>query len=133
MMGLVVEAEDGGTDVLGKYVSELQDSVKVGDTHIIGNLHYVTDYTGFSSNPAQQEGNFIALKFAHPDGASTTVEIVGGYSGPVELDSDMNWVGKIANNDQKIKVVTTLSDQSKITNIYDLSMLDLESAPADED
>ena len=94
---------------------------------ISGTLKYVTDYTGFSSDPELQQGNYIALKFGATAGSTTTVEIVGGISGPVTLDSDMNWVGKIANTSQKIKVVNT--DNGVITTkTFNLTSLVLNPA-----
>lgn len=112
---------------MGKSVSDLQSGVEVHDTWIDGTLHYVDDFTGFSSNVAQQSGNYLVLSFAHSDGATTTVEIIGGTSGPVALDSDMVHIARIANTDQKIKVVTTLDDET-VTKIYSLNSLTLETA-----
>ncbi len=133
MTGLVVEPEDGETYVLGKQVSELQEDVTVNDNSITGTLNYVTGFTGFSGNPELQEGNFLALKFEHPDGATTTVEIIGGTSGPVELDSDMNWVGRIASNEQSIEVITTLTDgTTTITKEYNLTGLVLNEETVEE-
>ena len=85
----------------------------------------MTDFTGFSSNVEQQSGNFLVLKFEHSEGASTTVEILGGTSGPVTLDSDMIWVGRIANTNQRIRVITTL-DGVSITKTFTLNSLELE-------
>lgn len=88
----------------------------------------MTGFTNFSSTPAEQSGNYLALKFEHSDGATTTVEIVGGTKGPVALDSDMNWVGLIKNKStQSIKVVTTKGDES-IEKTYALTGLTLEPA-----
>lgn len=123
MISLVVEAEDDEADLLGKYAYELQDGVTVNDTSISGTLKYVTGYTGFSGDPDEQEGNFIALKFTAPEGSTTTVEIIGGTSGPVELDEDMNWVGRIRSNDQQIEVTTTTVDEDTITKVYSLTNL----------
>ena len=115
--------------MLGKLVSELQSNVAVGTDAITGTLKYVTDYTGFSSDPALQEGNFLALKFTAPDGSPTTVEIVGGTSCPVALDSDMNWVGRIANKDtQTIRVICTPTSGSAITKTFSLTGLTLNAA-----
>lgn len=86
-------------------------------------MKYVTGYTGFSGDPDEQEGNFIALKFTAPEGSTTTVEIIGGTSGPVELDEDMNWVGRIRSNDQQIEVTTTTVDEDTITKVYGLTNL----------
>lgn len=106
----------------------MQDNVVVGDSGITGTLHYVTNYTEFSSEVDQQKGNYLALKFDFTDGATVTVEIVGGTKGPVTLDNDKNWVGLIANKDsQSIKVVVTKGDQ-KLAKTYSLTGLVLESA-----
>lgn len=123
-VSLTVEPEDGETELFGKYVEDLQEDVLVGNNSISGNLKYVTEYTGFSGDPNEQEGHYLALKFEATEGATTTVEIIGGDHGPVELDSDMNIVCRIKNNHQKIKVVTSL-DGASITKVYDLSTLEL--------
>lgn len=92
----------------------------------------MTGFTNFSSEPSEQSGNYLALKFEHSEDATTTVEIVGGTKGPVTLDSDMNWVGLIKNKDtQSVKVVTTKGDDS-IEKTYALTGLTLESAPDDD-
>ena len=106
----------------------MQDNVVVGDSGITGTLHYVTDYTQFSDAPEQQKGNYLALKFDFTDGATVTVEIVGGTKGAVTLDDDKNWVGRIANKDsQSIKVIATKGDQ-RLEKTYSLTGLVLESA-----
>lgn len=88
----------------------------------------MTDYTQFSSTPAQQKGNYLALKFDFTSGTTTTVEIVGGTSGAVTLDADKNWVGLIANKDsQTIKVVATKGDM-RVEKTYGLTGLTLEPA-----
>lgn len=70
----------------------------------------------------------MALKFdTEADDVTTTVEIVGGTKGPVELDDDMNWVGLIKNKDtQSIKVISAKGDLSE-TKTYSLTGLTLES------
>lgn len=104
----------------------MQSNVVVGDSEITGTLHYVTGFTNFSSEPTEQEGNYLALKFDYPEGATTTVEIVGGTKGPVTLDEDKNWVGLIkSNGTQSIKVVTIKSDES-VEKTYTLTGLTLE-------
>lgn len=88
----------------------------------------MTDYTQFSSVPAQQKGNYLALKFDFAEDVTTTVEIVGGTKGAVTLDSDKNWVGLIANkNSQTIKVVATKGGM-KVEKTYSLTGLTLEPA-----
>lgn len=126
-----MNAEAQTTNVLGKLVSELQSSdVTVGDSAITGTLHYVTGYTGFhGSDPLEQEGNFLALKIdaITAEGATTTVELVGGTKGPVTLDSDMNIVLHIQNKDtESVKVTVSKGGESE-TKTYGLSGLTLES------
>lgn len=90
-------------------------------------MKYATGYTGFSGDPDLQEGNFIALKMSAPMDATTTVEVLGGHSGPVELDSDMNAVLRIENKySQKIKVETTTTTGVKLSKIFSLSSLKCE-------
>lgn len=67
------------------------------------------------------------MKIDAPDGAVTTVEVVGGTKGPVTLDDDMNIVLLIKNKDtQSIEVVSTLDDESA-TKTYSLTGLTLET------
>ncbi len=129
-MVLSAEPENPSTVVLGKAVSLLQDNVIVNDNFIQGHLNYVTGYTGFSGNPEYQSGNYLVLKFAATDGATTTVELTNAQDpkGPVTLDSDMNCVLRITNkNTQKVKVVTTLAGDT-ITKVYSLSALTVDNA-----
>ena len=128
MIGLSVSPESGEATVFGKTVNELQSDVVVGDSEITGTLHYVTDYTQFSSSSEQQKGNYLALKFDFTSGTTTTVEIVGGTSGAVTLDADKNWVGLIANKDsQTIKVVATKGGM-RVEKTYSLTGLTLDPA-----
>lgn len=118
-----VGPEDPTVEVLGKYVDELQEGVAVNDTFISGKLKHVTGYTGYSSDPALQSGNFLAIKVNATEGSVVTVELLGGNSGPVELDSDMNAVIRIANkNTQRLKVVMTNNGETT-SKIYTLKSL----------
>ena len=106
----------------------MQSNVEVDDSEITGTLHYVTGYTGFSSETADQSGNYLALKFDYNDGATTTVEIVGGTKGAVTLDEDKNWVGLIKDkSSQSIKVVSTMGEDT-VTKTFGLTGLTLEAA-----
>lgn len=120
-------ATDSDGSLLGKDASDLQENIVIGNNYIAGTLKYVTGYTGFSGTTAEQSGNYVALKCEATDGASISIEIVGGYSGAVTLDSDGLWVGKIANNNQSIKIVATKNGQSN-TRVFNLLGLGLESA-----
>ena len=122
---LDVEPEDPTSVLLGKAVSALQTDVMVNDKFIKGTLHYVTGYTQYSETEAEQSGNYLALKFDVSDGATTTVQLTGKPA--VTLDSNKNCVFRIENkNTQKIKVVTTLGDDT-ITKVFSLAGLDIET------
>ena len=125
---LDVEPEDSAAVLLGKAVSALQTGVIVHDKFIKGTLHYVTGYTGFSGLEEEQSGNYLALRFDVSDGATTTVQLIGGtVKDPVTLDQDKNCVFRITDkNKQKIKVVTTLGDD-QITKIFSLAGLEIET------
>ena len=122
--------EDGETTLFGKKVSALQSDVNFVGDQINGTLKYVTGYTGFSGSPDYQEGNFFAFKVAPSlgEGATYTIEVVNGHSGPVQLDSDMNAVIRIeSNSTQSLKIVGTKGDDSG-TRIYSFAGLTLEAA-----
>lgn len=124
MLKIEAEAPAPNTDLLGKTAAELQNGVRINDLgEIRGQLKYVTNYDGFEQGA---RGNFLALKFTTDTGSTTTVEIIGGTSGPVTLDSDGLFVGKIANKQQKVRVVTT-KDGATNTAIYSLKYINLES------
>ena len=121
-------APSSETSVLGKTVSELQQNVVIGDTDISGTLHYVADYTGFSSNPTDQQGNYLALKFEvdSPD-TDVYVNLAGGTVGWVKLDEDLLHVLKIANKDsQTVQVYYQIGEKKSETKTYSLTGLTLE-------
>lgn len=125
---LNVEPTAGATTRYGKQVSALQENVLVHDDYITGTLKYVTGYTGFSGDAAKQSGYYLALDFTATDGATTTVQMLGGDSegAPVDASSDMYAVGRIVNKrTQKIKVTTTLNGVS-VSKTYSLANLVLE-------
>ena len=123
-----MEPENGGVNLFGKNVSDLQANVFVNGDEITGTLKHVTGYTGFSSNESEQSGNYLALKIETvPDDVVTTVELVGGTKGPVTLDEDKNIVLLIKNKDtQSVKVVSTDGGET-VTKTFGLTGLTLES------
>ena len=124
---VAVQAEAPETVLFGKAVSDLQTDLVVGDAGITGTLKYVSDYTDFSSDVSLQSGNYLALKVVTDPVADviTTVELVGGQSGPITLDSDMNIVLRVTSNStQSIKVVSTKAGVST-TKTYTLTGLTL--------
>lgn len=127
-----VEAEAGTTTVLDELVSDLQSNVAVGADAITGTLKYVEGYTGFSSDPELQDGNFLALKFTADDWSKFTSVKVGLEpsmgSGLVEIknDPDKNGVFKVSNTSQVFKVVAT-DGTDTVTKTYSLAGLVLET------
>lgn len=94
-------------DLLGKTVDDLQTGVTIGEDSITGTLKYVDDYTGFSSDPAMQSGNYLVIHCEVNDTTPITVEVVNGVSGPVTLDDDGIAVLRIADKDtQTIRVIS---------------------------
>lgn len=128
-MYLDTDPEDPTTTLFGKNVSDLQSNLIINEDSIAGTLKYVTGYTGYSGDPELQKGNFLALKFSAPDSATTTVELLGGHSAPVTLDSDMNAVFRIENRNQKVKVVSAV-DGMEIAKVYSLRLLKLNGPNA---
>jgi len=125
---LNVEPTDGTTTRYGKLVSALQENVIFHDDYITGTLHYVTGYTGYSGNPALQSGYYIAFDVTATDGATVTVQMLGGDSeaAPVDMTSDMYAVGRVVNKrTQKIKLTATVGGVS-VSKVYSLANLVLE-------
>lgn len=74
-------------DLLGKVASDLQEDMIVDATgKVTGTSKYVTGYTGFSGDPAEQEGNYVAFHISVGDlviGTNVTVKVNG-----VTMDPD---------------------------------------------
>ena len=108
--------------MFGKTVNDLQTGVIIGTNSITGTLKYVDDYTGFSSNPAEQSGNYLTIHCEVNDSTPITVEVVGGTKDPVTLDDDGLIVLRIADkNNQTIRVIS-----GDITKNYSLTELTVE-------
>lgn len=108
-------------------MSDLQTGIEIADEEITGTLKHVTGYTGFSGDPAEQEGNYLALHFAsETTGATITVELVGGTSGPKPLDADGLAILRISDKaTQTIKVTAEAEGYTTAERTFDLSGLTL--------
>lgn len=119
---------EGTTDVLGKQVSELQDSVSILDNAVSGTLNYVEGYTGFSSASEQQEGNYLVIHVENENASKITCQISDATVTPDELtlDSDGLFIARLTANTQTI-TVRTYSDDSTVkdTVVLDLTGLTL--------
>ena len=74
-------------DLLGKVVADLQKDVAVSGDNFVGTLKYVKGYTGFSGDPDEQEGNYVAFKVNYAD-PYTKLTVQKGSKDEVELDND---------------------------------------------
>ena len=105
-----------------------KDIVVNGKDSVSGTLHYVTEYTGFSGDPAEQEGHFLALHATHPTADSIAVMVHGGTVGhPVTLDSDGIAVLRIA--DTKTQTIEFIATKSGVTSSVTLSLKKLVLEP----
>ena len=93
-------------DLFGKVVADLQENIEITDSEIKGTLKYVTGYTGFSSDESMQSGNYLAIHNETNNDEPIFVELVGGVSGPRQLDSDGIIVLRIANKEQIVRVTS---------------------------
>lgn len=111
------------TDVLGKASSDLQEGVEVvGDT-ISGTLHYLTDYTGFSGETSEQEGNFLTVFAPILNGETIVMELVGGTTGPKTLDDGIMVLRITDAENQSLKLTATKAGVTKEYNFkFDLTL-----------
>lgn len=91
----------------------------------------MTGYTGFSGDPTEQEGNYLALHFEVPEAeeATISVELINGSVGhPVTLDPDGLLITRITDKDTQIlEVVASLEGYPDVTKRYSLAGLTLET------
>lgn len=88
----------------------------------------MTGYTGFSSEPTEQQGNYLALKFdTVPADTTIVVDLLGGTKGPVTLDSDRMHILLIKNKDTQSVKVTISKDGASVDRTYTLTGLNLET------
>ena len=109
-------------------IADLQEDISVNAHSITGTLKYVTGYTGFSGETELQSGNFIALHTESDEGATITVEVIGGDFGPSTLDSDGISICRIKNTSQKIQFVATKEGRGTAVKTLSLSGLTLEDS-----
>lgn len=131
-VGLVPEAAT--ETVYGMTVSSLQSNIDVSASGSVGSISgtskLVSDGSGWTSGTwgtGEDTGNYLALKAVGiPDGATATIELVGGEHGPVALlkSEDYMAVGRITSAVQKIKLVVALGEYAD-TKTYSLNKLTL--------
>lgn len=112
-------------DLLGKVVTDLQEDVAVGTGVILGTLHYIDDYTGFSGDPEEQVGHFLAFKVDFDEDFDSLTIDTG--KGEKTLDSDQTVVLRIEGK-RTVTVRAYKDDKAVSSKTYDLSQLVLEPA-----
>lgn len=76
LSALTIDANiSDSVDLLGKVASDLQSDIVIANGAITGTLKYVEGYTGWSSNPDEQEGNYIALHFEVPNVTDASIYV----------------------------------------------------------
>ena len=126
-MTLAVSPEDSESTLFGVSVSDMQSGITVSDDAIEGTLKFVDGgWDAGTWSEEESKGNYIALAVEADDGATVTVELVGGVHGPTTLDDDMNIVIRVTDEQtQTIRVISTLDGES-VTKVFDLTGLTLE-------
>lgn len=120
-LALTISAYTGNDDLFGKKASDLQNDVAIADGVVSGELYYVEGY-----DPKLH--HFLVLKaVASDENAKITAQIIGGESGPIELDADGICVFKIKNKTtQSLKYVV---EASGIKRTYTLALTGLTLDP----
>ena len=99
---------NANTNLLGKKIGDLQKDVFIDDGKFYGKLYYVTNYTGFSGDPSEQNGYYICFHVAY-DGADY-IKVNG-----VTLDEDGIHIILLKNINKENKATIEIK---KSSNIY---------------
>lgn len=122
-------------NLLGKVISDLQSNVVVKAKSVAGTLKYVDDYTGFSGDPDEQVGHYLAIHASVPEVDDVTIKIkVSTKAGEKALDSDGILVLRVKDtykaNDLRLTFIATKSGYADYSKTFDLTELVL--APAED-
>lgn len=117
------------SDLFGMAGSDLTINFSITDDVISGKLPYVENYTDFSTNMSEQEGNYLAINVvADPDDATVSVELMGGTSPVTKSDGKGNYVMRITNADSQTVRVTATKGKDNVVKSYKLTGLEIVSA-----
>jgi len=118
-MEVTIDADiEDSVDLLGKKASDLQEGVWIDDGMVYGTVKYVKGYTGFSSNPKEQQGYYLVLHYECED--ADTIKVNG-----VTLDSDGIHILILKKFGGKVKI-EMIKDEEVVTDWLDLSGLEYE-------
>jgi len=121
---ITVSAIPSGVDLFGKDATDLQENIAISDDKITGTLKYVTDYTGFSSNPAEQQGNYLAIH-AEANDEAATVKV--GITKMTTLDEDGNIVLIVKGTSTPVTITAEAEGKDTVTTT--LSLEDIVLTP----
>lgn len=113
------------TDLLGKYVTDLQEGIVVGEIALGGTSKYVENYTGYSGDVTLQQGNYIALHATADTGATITAQLIGGADAAKTLDADGIVIARLTTNATSIRFTATKGGKTQVRD-YSLLALKLE-------
>lgn len=128
-MSVALEPESDDAEAFGLTADDLQSNLAVSGNQITGTLKNITDGSVWDAGTwgeGLSTGNFIFLKAVNvPDDAVATVELYGGVTGPVTLDSDRNIVLRVTNKNTQKVVLKVVKDGVAETKTYGLKGLTL--------
>lgn len=116
-------------DCFGKVASDLQSDIRVDGNRILGRLHYISNFTGFSGLEEEQNGYYLATHYIpHPNEADIYVYKTNGTVGVKKLSRpDLTMVSRITDKSkQKLQVYAEKEGLRSETVTFDLSGLILE-------
>lgn len=125
-MSLSVDANvSNSVDLFGKTVNDLQSAITVTNNSISGILNYVDDYTGFSGNVEEQEGNYLVIHAEVPDVEGATITVT--LSKSTVLDEDGIIVLRVTDKSPRtLTVVASADGFDEVTKTFDISGLVLD-------
>lgn len=115
------------TDLLGKSVTDLQSDIVVGNGAITGTLKHVTGYTGWSSNPADQEGNYLAIHASVPGVSDAAITATLTQENVVD-PSDGLIVLRITNKNIPLVITAKKAGYADVVKTYSLTGLTLQNS-----
>lgn len=128
LLGMTVDFNiSDSTDLLGKYVYELQENVSLTGNKITGTLLKVEDYTGFSGDPVEQKGNYIAIHCSVPGVNGATIKFISKSGKKYVVDpSDGLIVLRMAVKPTKFRFEISKDGIPTVEKTFDASGLVLE-------
>lgn len=109
-------------------MSELQNGVHIVNNTVYGMLNHITDYTGYSDQPAEQNGHYLALAFdTIPNEAEITIEVVGSGR-PSKVMKSKDVVIRIADKLTEHLKLTVRNTTEDVSKIYEYSFKGLTLA-----